>query len=87
MSATEIPADLQHLAPHTFLSRILRDQHGFLRPRDVDVMRRHPALRLTPVLIRAHGCRCTAPAQDVDFLVKAIDAAGGVVRDCSLPAR
>lgn len=42
--------------------------------------------RLRPLLVRCGRCRFTAPAQDVPFLVEAINKAGDYVRDISFPS-
>lgn len=80
------PADLAALSVDMMIRRIRDTQAGFLTDREVATLARHPEGRSRLLLIRAHGCRCLAPAQDVAFLVDAINKAGGCVRDVSLPA-
>lgn len=41
--------------------------------------------RLHPVLVRCGGCRFQCAAQDVEHLMKCVDAGGDYVRDLSIP--
>ena len=58
-------------------------RHGFVLEDDMPGLVKHA--RLLPLLVRCGGCRFTAPAQDVAWLIKAVEDAGDYVRDVSLP--
>ncbi len=62
-----------------------RTQFGFLAGADLATLASDPTHRLTLVLVRCGRCRFVAPAQDVQFLIDAIEKAGAdYVRDASL---
>lgn len=67
------------------LRQAVAARHGFLRPAEVEALAASDADRLTRILVRCGGCRFVAGAQDVAFLIRAVEAAGDYVRDCSLP--
>jgi hypothetical protein len=69
------------------LDAIQAEQQGFLLKSDVATLAADDTGRLTPLLIRFGGCRCTCPAQDVSTIIAALEAAGDYCRDVSLPAR
>ena len=56
---------------------------GFLR--DADMPELIALDRLCPVLVRCGGCRFTCAAQDVEHLLKCIEAGGDYCRDVSFP--
>ena len=68
-----------------FKSRMMRDQGGFLKPEDVEYIASTDYGRLTPLLVRFHEGRLTAPAQDVNAIISGLTVAGWCVRDVSLP--
>jgi hypothetical protein len=71
--------------------RIMKDarayHYGFLKASEVATLRLDATHRLTPLLIRFHEGRLTAPAQDVDAIIAGLEKAGWGLRDVSLPAR
>ena len=69
---------------HNLWQRI-REQHSFLKPRDVAEFTELERLR--PILVRCGACRFTCAAQDVEHLLAIIKREGSdYVRDVSLPA-
>lgn len=65
---------------------VARGNHGFLCADDVAVLAADDATRLVQLVVRCGGCRFVAAAQDVAFLIRAVEGAGDYVRDVSLPA-
>ena len=61
---------------------------GFLTQQDVAALAGHSVSRLWPLLVRCHGGRFVAPAQDVAHFIELIERApgGDFVRDVSFPA-
>lgn len=63
---------------------VRRVRFGFCQPEDVKALASDPDTRLTPLLVRCHEGRFTAPAQDIETFVSACERAGLCVRDVSL---
>jgi len=61
--------------------------YPYVNETEVKRLAANPATRLTQLLVRCGRCRFVAAAQDVPFLIDAIERAGDYVRDCSYPAR
>src|SRR5881392_2872760 len=56
---------------------------GFLS--EADIPKLIALDRLCPVLVRCGGCRFTCGAQDVQHLMRCVEAGGDYVRDVSFP--
>ena len=69
-----------------YLERICRENGGWLTESDVEALRLDPNHRLQSCLVRCGGCRFTAPAQDVKFLIECVEKNGDYVRDVCIPA-
>lgn len=66
-----------------FIQRINNETCGFLR--DTDMPELIALDRLCQVLVRCGGCRFLCAAQDVEHLIKCVEAGGDYVRDVSFP--
>ena len=76
-----------HFSPSTLITRVTRDNLGFLTASEVAALASRNDSRLTQLLVRCGGCRFVAAAQDVPQIINALEAAGDYVRDVSLPAK
>ena len=74
-----------HLDVNALISRVKRDNYGYLTANDIGALASHPDTRLTQVLIRAGGCRLTCAAQDAHHIAECLLAGGDYVRDISFP--
>lgn len=63
--------------------RVASRSGGFLSKNDIDDIASKDRLR--QLLVRCGACRFLAAAQDINHLIKAVNAIGDYVRDVSLP--
>lgn len=77
-------------AEETIAQRIVREAReqrmGFLSDKEIPILAADNHTRLAQCLVRCGACRFVAGAQDVAFLIKAVEAAGDYVRDVALVA-
>ena len=71
----------------TVLQVVAAERYGFLSPTELAEVAEDGKTRLTPLLVRFHEGRLTAPAQYVKSIIDALTGAGWCVRDVSIPAR
>jgi hypothetical protein len=68
-----------------FVLRRIADRGGFLDKDLVEHLASREGTRLTPLLVRMKGCRFTAPAQDVLYIIDKLEMSGDYCRDVSVP--
>jgi hypothetical protein len=65
--------------------RRIADRYGFLDKELVRFLAANERTRLVPLLVRMGGCRFTAAAQDVLYIIDRLEMGGDYCRDVSIP--
>jgi hypothetical protein len=68
------------------IKRACRERMGFLTAEEIDVLAESEKYRLQMCLVRCGRSRFTCSAQDVKFMIEAIEKNGDYCRDVAIPA-